>query len=453
MEDYEIDYLPEEKPSVQPQRKQKEQPQEEGFLESIPKTAGRLALRAGETALGLPGDIASLGFGIPHYLSGGETPSYGQVQEKIGHKLLPTSEQLKQGNIEEHPWAESPKNSWSESLERPVETLTSLALPGGFTKGAKLAAASVLGSEAVGWLSKQLGASEPAQEALRIGTLLTTQLAGGRAKVKELASSNYNKARELAEGAERVDAHGISNTVNSIGRKLKEGKTTEAKEWAAKEIATLQNKLNNGGISTGSELSTVGNKAKRTTFGVNDAVQYVQDLKADLREGNVPFRAKHYANEIIDSLKNNVIDPYSKVNPEFGKSFNSANEAWSALYKEGKISNFMHEHLSGKPFASKLVNGLLHAGAYGAAHNIGGLASSAPIAGAGIAGMQAYRMIDLMKKSSIARSVYGDLMRASLAGNVATAAKSATKLDKIAHRYEESNPEPKEEDAWEIVSL
>ena len=432
-------------------------------VKEVAKTAARLPFRAAETIAGAPADLAQfasqVGNVIPSLFGAGVTPEEQEIirnyQRESG--ALPTSAELKEKTHKALPFTKSEPGSFSEKAERATEVLTSLALPGFISKvgGAVKAGATglelanigkeavkhgfkkdikkVLGSEAAGWLSKQLGASEGQEAGVRMGTLVLSQLFGGRAKVQSAASEGYEEARNLAKDAERVNAKGFQKDIHGWLNRTKEGSQTSGKEWVKNEANLLHEKLKDG------------------KMGVNDAIQFTQDIRKKLRDGEVPREVRHYAYDMIDKLKGHVIDPYSKLNPKFGKTFSEANEAWAALNKENAFSNFVRENLYDKPFASKIVSGLLHGAGAGAAHLVSGAAI--PVGLGTFGAHQSYRFLDLLKRSAIARDVYGKLVKASLAGNVAAASKLATNLDQVALKYEEQHPDEESKGAWVIKKL
>jgi len=435
---------------------------EEGLLEQGAKFVGRLPFRAAETVLGAAGDAAKFAGDVVNFplklIGAGVTPQEQQIIRK-NQMGLPTSEELKQKTHEALPWTQSEPGSFGEDAERVVELLTSFALPGGiskaagtFSKGAKageiakaglsgLASESkkhlgkVFGAETAGWLTKELTGDENKADLVRMGTLVGLQLKGTRDLVRKEASNAYKEASNLAKGAERIHAHGLQNTVHNWLNDLKLGKPTEAKKWAKENFDLLHNKVRKG------------------NFGVNDAVQTVQDIRGELRDGLVPFRAQHYAYDIINELKDSVIKPYEKVNPAFKNTFNAAEQAWSALHKENKFTNFVREKLIDKPWVSKIGAHLFGSALVGAAHK-SGLTKAVPYAGAALAGREAYRFIDLLKNSSIARNTFYNLVKQGAAGNVSAASKLASKFDEEAAKYESTHSIPTEEtEEIEIESM
>lgn len=472
---YKITSLPQQLTQNQPQQ----QPEEESYLESGIKTLGRLPFRAAETALGYPQDMANFVSGAVNAgLNYGGNAIVGRPlgvpteefeKQKNEGLRLPTSSEIKEKTHELLPWTKSDPSSWSHKLERATEVLTALALPatvGKVLKGAGAAAegasvlnalpggaekasravraaqsignagkifaqeagkdlAKVVGSETAGWMAQQLGASEETQTHVRMGTLLLSQLFGGRQKVQKAASNAYNEAEILAEGAERVNATGFAQDVDKMLNKVvNRGTSTEAKSWLQPHLETLKAKVSGGSMA------------------VNDAVEFVQNLRGHLRDGNVPYRAQPQVHQMIDLLKKNVIDPYGKVNKKFGEVFGVAEQAWSALYKGNMFSNFIQQHFSGKPWASKVAGALTHAGITGIAAKAG---QAIPALGITLTAHQSYRFLKLIKDSSIARDVYGKLIKASLAGNVSAASKMMQQFDKVAKNYEDKHPEDNEE--------
>lgn len=431
--DYEISFLPE--------QQQSEVPTETGIIKGALKTAARAPFRAAETALGYAGDLGNaVSKGLNYLNPYGLTPEEHEMarQSKQG---LPTSSELKQ-KVQEHlPWTKPEKGSYGEMADNVVETFTSLVLPDVLSKGykigsvAKRAAAAAIGSEFAGWTSKELGASEGGQAAVKLGTLVGMSLAGGRAKVREQASQSYKTARELATDAERVNATGLQSKVGDLANNLKEGTHTEAKSWFKPHLDLIKGKIKNG------------------KMGVNDAVQTVQDLRGELRDGNVPYRAQHFAHELINSLKTQVIDPYGKLNKDFGKTFGAAEQAWSALHKDSIFTKFINEHLSHNKFASSIARGLFHTGVAAAAHGAGGISKAIPAVGATLGVREGYKLIDLLHKSTIAQDVYGKMFKAIAAGNVGVATKLASKFDSVAEKYEKKHPDPDTQGEWEITKI
>lgn len=427
--EFEISSLPQQTTN-QPQ--QIKMPEEETILQTGLRNLGRVGLRAAETVVGAPGDIASLGLGIGNYVSGGRIPTYEQIQEYTGSRLLPTSQQFKEENAEGAPWTAAQKGSWEETLDRGVETLTSLGL-GGWAGGIKKAAAAVIGSELVGYAAKEIGASEGQQDVARIGTLLLSTLGGGRSTVRQRASQGYTAAEELAKGAQ-VASPKLSETVKKLGHYVESGsgKTADSKKWLSTHVQTLSDKLASGKI------------------GVNDAIEFVRDIREDWSK--IPNRARPKAMEIINSIKKDVISPYASKNKEFAKVWYPAEEAWSALHGNTVIGDTLEKISQHKAFDSYIGKSLFGYGSYKAIEKAAHIAPKlvAPAAGV-MAAREGYRLVNLLRKSELARDTYYNLLKSSMAGNVAAASKYATKFDKLALNFEDNNL--MDGDEFQITSL
>lgn len=435
-----------------------EAPQEESLLESGVKEGakflGKRALNVAQTALGTIGDTAKFVGDVVNFplkLAGVGVSDEEMKTIRKNSSGLPTSQELKDITHEYLPWTKEEPGSYGEDAERFVELLTAFSLPGGVGKAlgaigegakatnvaksalsgissaAKNNIGKLVGAETAGWLTQELTGDKNSGDLVRMGTLVGLQLKGTRDLVRKQASEGYNTAKELAKGAERTHAHGFQNTVHEWLSDLNKGdKDAGFKVWAKSKIDQIHDTVKSG------------------KFGVNDAVQWVQDIRDDLRKGKVPYKAQNYAYKIINELKDQVINPYKKVNTKFADIFDASEQAWSALHKESAFTNFIRENFVDKPWVSK-IGGHLFGGALSAGLHKGGLAKAIPWVGGALAGRDAYRFVKLIKDSSIARNTFYNLIKQTTAGNVAAASKLAVRFDKEAAKYESEQDNNSEE--------
>ncbi len=385
---------------------------EESTLGSIVRGGARVASRVGESLIGLPGDIRELvGTGAikaAEFVTGKEQPGLRRRLEE--HRQAPLSSQLREKTKELFGGYTEPLTAGEEKSDEFLTDLAMLALP---VKG-KIPFVRALGADVAGHLVKEgaekLGAGETAQDLSKIGTFLIAGLITPGKTAGTFANNLYKERDAILPVGADVDASLLRGNLERLKKHLEKG-VPGAKENAVLDpIEKLLQKTAGGRIEV-SELTT----AKRQ---INDKVREVI-----AKEGVKPKDAK----QLFKSLGRNIedtIELYGKQsNPAFLKLHKDANQAFGALEESKKITNFIRDKVPG---SSKLAASVLFEAA------TLGVPAAIKTVGAAAVGYSAAKGMELMLRinnSPVLRKYYLGVVKNSVSGNSAAAAKNLQALD------------------------
>jgi hypothetical protein len=400
---YEIYDSPEEMRSESPYK-----PQVSKGLKYGVRTGLRTAARAGEAALGLPGDIASTGLSllnkavnVPHLETiQGVLPTSSNIKENVTKRL--TGEYLE------------PQTKGEELYDDIVSDIASLMLPIGGKIPFKRAIGTALGGNLAGFLTKKITGSEIAGEGVKIGTMLLGSSAGGRRALTKQMKKSYPVSEALAKG-EKLNIEGVPRKLKEFKRELRLA-PEDVQKHLAPEVASIEKEISRGQVSLGT-----GVKLKKK---INSAYE------------NAPKGSDHYLNELNGIMKSSI-KKGSKIYPEFMKEFTKADDIATGLKRASEATQFLNKYINKSTIGSPLVLGLLFHVFKPLSNTAIGVGSG--LLGSAIAGRELFRTLDFLKNSKEAQKYYAKIMKNALIGNAATLAKDVAKLDYLANKYEKDN--------------
>lgn len=194
----------------------------------IVRHGARTIARAGETALGLPGDLAHLALSGVNLAHKGITGEWSPEIE-TAKSYLPTAQNIRKNvtkSLEEKILPEgylTPQGEYEKLADDFVSDLVSILTPTGAAgllgKGSKAlkgvakgaALTSGLGNTA-GFLTKKLGGSEGMADAVKAGTMLGTSLLGAP-RMKKTAIDLYEKVAQEVPSSLKVSTKPLQNAV------------------------------------------------------------------------------------------------------------------------------------------------------------------------------------------------------------------------------------------------
>src|SRR5271165_1406288 len=225
--------------------------------ESIPgglfRNASRLATRSVETALGLPGDVESLGRGALNL--GGRLVAGTNVVSP--ESFLPTSERVREfGKKLDEPRLAAkglspnylePQGGLENFADEVTKTATGLLLPiSGGTVGLTtkaLRAAGIAGASELAKLGTQyVTGSEAAGDGAKIGTMLATSLIGTPG-IKKYMDSLYATSESLIPEGAQATSKLIEPTLMKLEKVLSKGTTTPTKASVSRVVSDLRGKI------------------------------------------------------------------------------------------------------------------------------------------------------------------------------------------------------------------
>lgn len=402
---------------------------------TVTRGLARTAARAGEAALGVPGDIASglLSLGNLAYnkTTGEKSPLSGASD------YLPTSKNIKEygtKNIEKALLPKDylePQGEGEELADTIISDFTSILMPVGGAiglagKGGKLAKGAVksaalssgLGNVA-GFLTKNITGSEGAGEGVKAGTMLLTSLVGAPRMINK-AQEMYEKAKGLAPETAQVTTKPIGDALNKIDKLLvgqKENKGGKAlKSFIESEAHTLANS---------------------SSASVDDIIRFKQGFNKYIRENPALKDVSDATKQLREGI-NQVIDTYGKTNPSFLNTYRSADQLYSEALKSNKIQDFIAnstKKIASKGLKTKGVLQLLGLGSYAA--------KALPALGAaGVLGAVTYPVAEIYKRipgllqKPAVRRYYAQTLQQAAKGSRPGVIKAVMQLDKAMEKEE-----------------
>ncbi|MFP3859220.1 MAG: hypothetical protein ACLFUW_00210 [Bacteroidales bacterium] len=307
-----------------------------GILEeasSDPRHIIRSLSRAGESIVGLPGDLASMvqGLGIKglEKVSGKDL---SKVKKATDVFLPPTSKEIYDLSYKIFGEKINPQNEKEKFADDVISDLAVLALP---VKG-KIPFARSIGTALAGNITKEtakaLGVGETGQELTKLGTFFLSGLIG-RGGVKKYWNENYKKANEAIPDGAKVSSFGMERKIDKVERTLKKGIETPSKKFVLSPLKEIRSKIKTGEVKVDElvqmkkDLNEIRGKLYSELPG-KQSIKYAQGKINDVAE-------------IIDS----TLENYGKTNPSFLKPYKNANEAYAGFQQSRKVGNWMKRNL------------------------------------------------------------------------------------------------------------
>lgn len=400
-------------------------PSEEDTERDIERAQARLTSRIGETALGAPGDIASL---ISHLFG-------------IDKKVLPTSSDIREFSEKASQGYLAPQNEFEGKIDEVISDITSMSLPGtGPFKFARNIGIPIVANLAKEGL-KYGDASERTQAYGKVGSMVALDLLSRRSGgIKGYLNSLFKQAEEAIPKGLSVNASKLEKSLGVLEKELSKGGARPSTKKSLEKVSEIKNEIRNGKID-----------AKRLSAyrpSINEAIAELGGFQME-----VPKKLKPQTIRNLNQVKSEVIktlDEYGqKFNPEFLKYNRAANEGWAAYENSNKIANFLRDKVPYSP-KSKATQALFSLAPHAA---ILGISSLSPATGAGaVAGAgiyNSYKVLDRVVRSPTLRKYYSETLKSAIKGNVTATAKNLKNLDNEISKSNLDHLEEEKEDKEE----
>lgn len=415
------------------------QPEEsqETPLGTIGRGIVRTGSRIGEALATNVGDLASAGFGIGNYLTGGKTPTYEQIQEKLPISP-PTSAQAQEFSEKSTGGYTKPQGEIEEFIDNVVGTATKL-LSGGWAPALKNGLTAALGGKAAGLISKlvlpfsgvswqkalTLGAvSETAGKGAEIlgagpvGQTATKAIALGLGSiigVKDKISSTMTNSFAEAEHAAAGKSVPLAPTKGEL-RKL----FMDVRKGAHPNKDIVSNIVGEVLESVERNSETPHGKFTGDKIGINELTKIKKDINQYYKladrpmvrgEKHLPSAAKKYIGD-LNRIISKPIEEYGKSHPSFGKPYALANDLHKGLSEVDFINKWLNDHKSSTSIWKSLLPSTLSMGA-------------------GVLGISALSdAINRALKNPSSQRHYLQALAAASAGNTADFSKHTKELEK-----------------------
>ncbi len=380
---------------------------DEGDLQrSIERQQAMLTSRALEAVVGLPSDIANFVGGI-----------FGK---DFG---LPGSEELRQFSEKATGGYTKPQTPFEKKAGETFQDIALMALPG----ARQYNLIRNIGIPVMGNLAKygleNLGTTEKSQSYGKMGLMVALDLLANRSPggAKAYVSELFQKAESAIPEGMLIDATKLEKSLGKLQSELTKGGSRPTTQKALEKVSEIQNEIKGGTID-----------AKRLAAyrpSINETIEELGGFKIDLPK-RLKARAVDNLNDVKKSVISTLYDYGEKLNPEYLKNAQSANEAYAVMQKSKFITNLLHDKIPYSP-QSRAVQTLFHYAPYAAGV---ALTKLSPVAGAGaVAGYGAYEGIKILiqvMKSPTLRKYYTETLKAAARENIPKATKNLKALDK-----------------------
>jgi hypothetical protein len=415
--------LPSEEPVI-PQTKTRSQNLTERAKEAV-RPFARTATNLTGLATGLPGDIASL---INRFVAAPLTEFAGNkplpYEETYLGKVLPTSQQTTEGLRSLAPEYLKPQNKVEEFVDDVINDTALLFSPAKtkvpYAKTASTAAkylkpfAVSLGANLVGKGVEDISGHDPQKTAwAKTGSLFLLSLLSKPAAAK-YASQLYKEAESALPKGATVDASRLQNNLENLKQKISAGRPISSlapsEKFVVDEVDNVLGLVKNGRMDV--------NTAWASKRSLNEKLEKVL---FDTPEKRAQARARKTASQIQHELSQ-TLDTYGHLNPQFGKPFRSAEEAFGTIAQSNVVSKFVENNLKYSPVTSGLIH-LFHG-------PIGGAAAQAA------APYQVAKLTYRIAKSPTLAKYYGKVLQAAASEDAAIFNRELERLDKALQKEE-----------------
>ena len=415
------------------QQQDQQQSVDESLLGTGLRNAARSATRAGETVIGLPGDIASGILSSSDYIGkklGNLTGSEKLKKSDTSalRNVLPTSENIKKHvtkNVEKALPKNylTPQNEGEKKLDDFTETFASLLSFGGpasksiplISRAAK--AAGIAGGAELGkWATEEITGSPALGGAVKLGTILLGSTIGGRKQLEKEAHNLYQKVNKITDNPKAtVD---VSNTIaketNDVLKGLG-GIESPSKELVKKLGGNLINAISG-----------------KKTMPLKELVEADQVLNEIVRSNYNAFSENKSSLKRMYDIKNGIegaIKSTEKKYPEFYKAYTDAKDILRGLHATDTIRKGLESVAKGEHFKSPLTTYfILKNPTKLATYTAGSLAAKVLTS--------PYKVMQSLAKSPYIRKHYGDMVKASAQGKFQIALRELHKVDEeLAKEY------------------
>lgn len=384
----------------------------------VVRPQARVAARAIEQTVGLPGDIFSLlnrfvAGPISEKITGEKAVPY---EETTLGKILPTTSTHRENIKSLTGGFLEPKNEIERFADDVITDTTALLLPiktkVPFKRTFSRAFSTSLGANALGEGAKDLTGDEAKGSYAKMGSLFLLSLLNKPSAAK-FAGDLYKEAEAAIPSNAQVNASNLVTSLNNLKNKMSKGTLAPSEKFIIDESDAILSKVKNGKISPEEAWAS-----KRSLNEKLEKVLYDTPQKA------AQARARKFAGSIQHELKN-VLQDYGKTNPKFYENFKKAEEAFGTIGQSNLISKFVDKNLKYSPLTAGLLH-LFH-GPIGAS----AAATAIPYQGA--------KLLYRISKSPTLAKYYTNVVRSAAKEDAISFNKELQKLDEAFQKEEKKD--------------
>lgn len=402
-------------------------PQDESNIGYLGRTGARTLARAGESIIGLPGDVASGLIGLTNYGISKATGKPGPIPDIP----LPTSEAIRR-NITKPLTGEylEPQGRGEKFYDEIIGDAAALLVPlKGKVPFAK-AAMGALAKSAVGniakWGAEEVTGSPLVGIGAKIGSMALAGTLGGRKVLTDLKTKSYDEAFSKIPKNIKFDLSPEKNKLQKLANTISRGDRPD-KAFMLDRLHSINNITNKSG-----------------TVSLEEAINLKQDWNKYLSDPSLPKSSRDGLKQAVGII-NDGIKRYGSTNPSFYNPYKIAEELTGAL----QSTNYMQKVLAKHPYLQDSIkNPLLQKALWGGAlYGVSKVPFPTVAAiGAGAYGIkESAKLYQLLSKSPIARKYYKEVVESALKNDIKAVRKNLSKLDNSANQFSKKYPEFNEE--------
>lgn len=406
------------------------------LAEGVGQAAASGLTSVGSAIAGAPGDVLSFvnefaARPLTEFFTGEQSKPY----EEMGISgFLPTSANIKSQVHKTIPFTQ-PRNDFQRSANNTVETMTQLLIPGAQAKVGRFfktdpvtrALFKSIGAEGVKSGIEDITGEEGSGDLAKAGALFTMALMD-RPGAKKYVGAIYKNAEKALEqaGNPQVAAGALKNEVTGLRNKLTTGTLAPSEQAVVSDIDEALKHFNGNNIKV------------ENLWGITRSLN---EKKQDVLRSAASKQGRERARSLYDGLIRNFnreLSTYGKSNPEFGKPFKDAQEAYATMAKSEFLTNWAKNNLSYIPdnkWLPYIFGGTVGAGIGKATSGISGTSAAAPVAA-----YQAGKFLYKIQRSPTLRKYYLEALSAAAREDAPLFNKAVEKMDKIIDREDSSKP-------------
>ncbi len=317
------------------------------FAQETKRHLVRSAARAGETILGMPGDIVGLaqkgiGYGIEK-LTGNklareaiEKGPQSIKGDEFTPEPIPTSENIREPLAQLTKGYTEPQNYYEEIADDVVSDLTALSIP---VKGRipfMRAIGTAIAANAAKEGAKQLDVGETGQAAIKLGTMFLAGLKAGP-KADEIKNNLYKVAKSSIPEGTMIDSTSLLSRIEPVEKELSKGISTATKTDVLSSLKELKNKASGGALPFEDLV--------QTHHDINEILSS-RKLFEELSKPQMKQLRNRY--DLLKDVTSKTISEKGKDIPGFLDNWRNANDAHAAIVQSKKVSDTLKKLVNTK---------------------------------------------------------------------------------------------------------
>lgn len=331
------------------------------------------------------------------------------MEEHAPYKLFPSQEQTRSFTKQLFGDMYEPKNKWEERAGNAFGEFSSLVFPFLGKVPAPRAALTSSGANMIQALSDEMGLDPKWGNKLKAATYVLGSFIQPKAGEK-FYRENYKLAEEALPKNATFSSKKLVSSLDFLEKEMSKGGISSADSPALKQIENIRKEVQ------GAQIPIESLMASKRKLNIERGNLYKQ------LEGNKPGikMAKRNLDKVAHAL-DSTLDSYAKYDPNWGKFYKDANNAFAAVEGSKKAGKFINNNFS------KLA--ISHLGLSSLLGHIAGLKTALGVTAAAYPGYKVTQTLTQIYKSKPLREEFFRLYKEAMAGNLKGVSRAVKKLD------------------------